>query len=111
MLIRQESCSWLPETFHYPIHTSRGEYRLAKGQISPHATILLNGKPVGLMFSDDCEEPFTDRIPPEWCATPLPENYKTTPLNRNIPINGEFKPSFQQAMLGFVEWYEKTHKG
>lgn len=101
----------LPETFHYPIHTTRGEYRLAKGQISPHATILLNGKPVGLMFSDDCEEPFTDRIPPEWCATPLPENYKTTPLNRNIPVNGEFKPSFQQAMLGFVEWYEKTHKG
>lgn len=101
----------LPETFHYPIHTTKGEYRLAKGQISPHATILLNGKPVGLMFSDDCEEPFTDRIPPEWCATPLPENYKTTPLNRNIPVNGEFKPSFQQAMLGFVEWYEKTHKG
>lgn len=101
----------LPETFHYPVQTSRGEYRLAKGQISPHATILLNGKPVGLMFSDDCEEPFTDRIPPEWCAIPLPENYKTTPLNRNIPVNGEFKPSFQQAMLGFVEWYEKTHKG
>lgn len=25
----------LPETFHYPIHTTRGEYRLAKGQISP----------------------------------------------------------------------------
>ena len=75
-----------------------------------HATEV-KGKPVGLMFSDDCEEPFTDRIPPEWCATPLPENYKTTPLNRNIPVNGEFKPSFQQAMLGFVEWYEKTHKG
>lgn len=25
----------LPETFHYPIHTTKGEYRLAKGQISP----------------------------------------------------------------------------
>ena len=34
----------------------------APTQLSPHATILLNGKPVGLMFSDDCEEPFTDRM-------------------------------------------------
>lgn len=66
---------------------------------------------LGLQLTTFNIQDFTDRIPPEWCATPLPENYKTTPLNRNIPVNGEFKPSFQQAMLGFVEWYEKTHKG
>lgn len=101
LLLRESRQGGLPESFQYPLRTSKGEFRLEKGCMTPRALILLDGKPVGVMISEDCDEPFTD-IPPEWCAVPLPDGATGTAVDELLP-DGDFKPSFQQALLDFAE--------
>ena len=102
LLRREFKQGGLPESFHYPLETDKGEFRL--NHISQRAIILLDGKPVGLMVHDDCDEPFTDKVPPEWCAIRLPDGVTGRAIYSVLPDEGdEFKPSFQQALLDFAD--------